>query len=123
MATVIIVIVIVIFMVFAVKGTLKHLRGEGGCCGGGSMPRVKKQRLDQVAAVKCLKIEGMHCDNCRRRVENCLNQLEQVNARVNLEKKEAVVKLGAEVPEETLRTAVEKAGYQVTSITDRKSER
>lgn len=118
MGTAIVVIVILVGMIFAVKNSLKHLKGEGGCCGGSgsSEPKVKKQHLSQVVAVKHLEIEGMHCDNCRKRVENCLNSLDQVNAKVNLDKKEAVVKLGKEIPDEALRETVEKAGYQVLSV-------
>ena len=40
----------------------------------------------------------------------------QVNAKASFKKGEAVVKLGADVPEEELCEAVEKLGYKVTSI-------
>ena len=40
----------------------------------------------------------------------------QVNAKASFKKGEAIVKLGADIPEEELREAVEKLGYKVTSI-------
>ena len=63
-----------------------------------------------------LHIEGMSCVNCRNRIENALNGMAQVNAKASFKKGEAVVKLGADVPEEELCEAVEKLGYKVTSI-------
>ena len=32
----IILLVVVFVMIYAVKGTIKHFKGEGACCGGGS---------------------------------------------------------------------------------------
>ena len=40
----------------------------------------------------------------------------QVNAKASFKKGEAIVKLGADIPEDELREAVEKLGYKVTSI-------
>ena len=65
-----------------------------------------------------MTIEGMTCDNCKKRVENTLNLLNQVNAKVNLEQKKAVITLGEEISDEILIETVENMGYQVTSITN-----
>ena len=35
MANVIVVAVVIVLLGFALKGTLKHLKGESPCCGGG----------------------------------------------------------------------------------------
>lgn len=119
MGTIIIIAVLVLMIAYALRGSLKHFKGQGGCCGGGEpAPKVKKQKLAQTAAVKKMVIEGMTCEHCKQRVENSLNALNQVNATVHLGKKEAVVKLGMAVSDEVLKEAVEKAGYQVVSITD-----
>ncbi len=45
-----------------------------------------------------------------------MNKLEQVNAKVDLSRKEAVVKLGREISDQELKAVVEKAGYVVISI-------
>lgn len=118
MGTYIVVAILVIAIVFAVRGSMKHVRGEGACCGGGSLPKVKAQRIRQCVAVKRIVIEGMSCDNCRKRVENSLNELNQVSARVSRKDNTATVKLGEHVPDEALRGAIEKAGYKVSSIRD-----
>ena len=75
-----------------------------------------KKHLDTIVATKKLQIEGMSCANCQNRIDNALNGMAQVNAKASFKKGEAIVKLGADIPEEELREAVEKLGYKVTSI-------
>ena len=102
--------------VAALLGSKKHFKGEGGCCGGGGDVKIKPKHLDTIVATKKLHIEGMSCVNCQNRIENALNGMAQVNAKASFKKGEAIVKLGADVPEEELCEAVEKLGYKVTSI-------
>ena len=62
-----------------------------------------------------LKIEGMMCEHCRERVKNALEALPQVlNVIISLEAGTAVVqtKWGTDI--ETLKKAVEDAGYKVS---------
>ena len=61
-------------------------------------------------------VEGMSCGHCSARVEEALNGLEGVKAEVDLKKKTAYVTLESEVSDETLKKAVEDAGYSVTKI-------
>ena len=84
--------------------------------GGGGDVKIKPKHLDTIVATKKLHIEGMSCVNCQNRIENALNGMAQVNAKASFKKGEAIVKLGADVPEEELCEAVEKLGYKVTSI-------
>ena len=65
---------------------------------------------------KVIRIEGMSCGHCSARVEKALNALPGVNAQVNLEAKEATVTLSAAVDDQTLRQAIEDAGYEVVAI-------
>lgn len=119
MATYIVIAVLIIVVIFAMRGSMKHVKGEGSCCGGGSVPKVKKQRIKQNVAVRKIVIEGMTCDNCRKRVENSLNALNQVNAKVSLKDKTATVKMGEYMEDEILRKTIEKAGYKVGLIEDK----
>lgn len=119
MGTVVIIGVLLVFVAFALKGTIKHYKGQGGCCGGGgTVKKARRQKLEETVSVRKISIDGMTCDNCRKRVENCLNSLGKVNARVNLKQGTAVVKLGELLPDEELRTAVEGLGYKVTAIVE-----
>jgi copper chaperone len=47
----------------------------------------KKKKLKNIIGQKRVQIEGMTCEHCKNRVENALNRLEGVSAKVNLKKK------------------------------------
>ena len=117
MATIIIVIILIIILAFALRGSLKHFKGEGGCCGGGSDPKPKKKKIQgDVIATKIVKIEGMHCEHCKNRVEAAVAEIDGAVAKVNLKKQEAVVQMTKVILADELRNAIEKAGYTVVSI-------
>jgi len=65
---------------------------------------------------KTLTVEGMSCGHCSARVEKALNAIDGVEAKVSLEEKTAKLELSREVSNETLKMAVEEAGYKVTDI-------
>ena len=65
---------------------------------------------------KTMVISGMTCPHCYVRVEQALNGLQGVNARVNVAAKTAQVYCADNVDDVTLIRAVQKAGYQVKSI-------
>ncbi len=65
---------------------------------------------------KIIQIEGMTCQHCVGRVEKALNALPGVSARVDLEKKSATLSAWGDTSDETLKKAVEDAGYTVVSI-------
>ena len=110
-------IILVVILFFAVKNAIPHFRGEGGCCGGsGKEKLIKPAKLEEVIATKVVKIEGMRCENCHRRVQNALNSIDGVNAKVNGDKAEAVVKLGRDIDDNEIKKAVTDLGYKVTSI-------
>ncbi|MBU5479219.1 cation transporter [Eubacterium sp. MSJ-13] len=117
-ANIVIVAIIIVICAIGLKSTIAHSKGEGGCCGGSSQTlEDEPQKLEKVVSVKSIGIEGMKCDNCRIRVQNKLNAVPDVNAKVNLKKAEAIVKLGSNVPDEKLIEAVEASGYKVSGIT------
>lgn len=117
MGTAIVVIVLAEVVIFSVKSSIRHMRGEGGCCGGSApMKRVKPAKLKNVVETKIIFINGIHCENCCRRIENALNSLEMVNAKVNPDKKNAVVKLGIKMEDDFLKETIRKLGYEVTEI-------
>ena len=116
-STIVIVVILAVILFFAVKNSIPHFRGEGGCCGGsGKEKLIKPAKLERIIATKVIKIEGMRCENCNRRVQNALNQLDGVNAKVYGDRAEAVVKLGRDVEDIELEKAVTGLGYRVISI-------
>lgn len=116
-STIVIVVILAVILFFAVKNSIPHFRGEGGCCGGsGKEKLIKPAKLERIIATKEIKIEGMRCENCNRRVQNALNQLDGVNAKVYGDRAEAVVKLGRDIEDKELEKAVTGLGYRVISI-------
>lgn len=60
MADIIIILIVIILLGLALKGSIKHFKGEGPCCGGGSgsNKKAKQKFLDgPVIGRKTLKIQ------------------------------------------------------------------
>ena len=62
---------------------------------------------------KTLVIEGMSCGHCAAHVEKALNAIDGISAKVNLNAKTATVELISDVKHDTLKAAVEDAGYEL----------
>ncbi|MGN1180777.1 MAG: heavy-metal-associated domain-containing protein [Suilimivivens sp.] len=117
MGNVIIIGILVIVVIFAVAGSAKHFKGEGGCCGGGGgTVREYKELTAPKIGEKTLQIEGMHCENCRNRIEHAINKIDGVVCKVSLKKKTATVSYSRQIDEELLKNTVTKLGYEVTGI-------
>lgn len=117
MADMIIVIIILVLIIVGSRATKKHLKGQGGCCGGGSKPAPKRnKKLKNTIAKKVAIVEGMTCEHCKNWVEKSINDIEGTACKVNLSKKEAVISMEREISDEEIRKAIEKAGYKVIEI-------
>lgn len=118
-ATIIICVAIVAVMVLGVRRYRKNLRS--GCCGSDSDAapkrlKVQDRDLSHYPYERVLGIEGMTCGNCVTHVQNALNSLSGVYARVDLSRKQAVVHMKEELPDQLLRKTVAGAGYTVGAI-------
>lgn len=109
-------LIILILCFFAVRGSFKHFKGEGGCCGGSGGVKASREKPKRIIAQKILTIDGMHCKNCSERVEKSINSIDGAYAKVNLKKKTAVICFEKEVLEDEPVKAVEKNGFKVFSI-------
>lgn len=65
---------------------------------------------------KTLKIEGMSCQHCVKRIEKALNALKGVQATVSLENKSAQLIIKKAIDEKLIRSAIEDLGYKVIEI-------
>lgn len=74
------------------------------------------QGKEENTVNKTIHIDGMMCTHCTGRVEKALNDLPGVEATVDLDSKSAAVTCTLDVSDDTLRQAVEDAGYHVTGI-------
>ena len=65
---------------------------------------------------KTIKIDGMHCNHCKMRVEKTLKALDNVSsAMVNLETKTAEIDSTSEIDNSVIATAIEEIGFKVIS--------
>ena len=115
-----------ILFAFALRATVRHLRGGGGCCcgGGGAAEPAPSQdgagkKIGLVVCRREIEISGMHCMNCVGRVRKALDALPGVLSDVTLDPPRAFVKADREVSDGELRAAVEALGFQVLSVTAR----
>ncbi|MBQ9750445.1 MAG: heavy-metal-associated domain-containing protein [Clostridia bacterium] len=104
---------IAVIVVIAIISSIKHFKGEGGCCGGGSY-KLKRKKLSGIKYTKKFKVGGMHCEHCKRRVEEAVNDIKGIAGRVDLKKGELTVSYAEDAPDEIIKAKIEKKGYTVT---------
>lgn len=119
MSTIIICAILIAICIIGLKSYKKRL--TSGCCGASSQKTVKKQRVkdrdkSHYPYRKVLKIDGMMCSNCVNHVENSLNSLDGVWARVDLMEEKAEVYMKEPIAAERLKQAVADAGYRVYKV-------
>ena len=114
MENIIIVAVMLILAAVGIYSTVKHFRGKGGCCGGGGY-KPKKKKLSHVIAEKTFQVEGMHCEHCKNRIEEIVNDISGVAGKVDLKKGLLTISYAEAVDDEAIKERIEKAGYRVLS--------
>ena len=103
MATIIILILLVLYIVFAFHRSRKRIKN--GCCGGGG-------QTDQYAIHEQYHIRGMHCESCAASIEHRLNQMQDTAALVNLQKEVVDVYSNHPLNKEELFQAIQALGYE-----------
>lgn len=111
MTDAIIIGILVILVALGIKETVKHFKGEGSCCGGGSAKTKKKKLKNKVKQKYVLKINGMHCKHCANTVTEIINDFDGAAGRVNLSKGEAVVLCDREIDIEAVKEKIRERGY------------
>lgn len=111
----------ILIIAFAVYRTIQKFRGKSksSCCGTPEVKAVKKVEDTDKSHYPyhyILSIEGMHCANCARTVENELNSMEGVWGSVHLGKAEASVLTKKERSLEDFADVLSKKDYTVTSM-------
>lgn len=117
MLTGVIIAIVAVFLIIGVSSL--HKRVTKGCCEVSDDADVSVQKVDENPAdypyVKTVHVEGMHCDNCVRRVENAYAQ-KGCYAQVSLRRKEAVVHMKKELSDEMLVAIPERIGYDAAIV-------
>ena len=117
MGTVIVILVLIVIIFCAILSVRKRIKYGSACCGthdaAPTKIRVRDKNKSHYPYIYTLHVDGMHCSNCVRHVENALNSMEGVWAKVNLENKTVLVRSKNQLQEEELRRPVSDAGYTV----------
>ena len=95
MANVIIISVLIVLVCVGVRRIWRTARYGGSCCSSGGAPdkkiRVKDRNKANYPFSYKLRIEGMVCSGCVRKVENALNSEGELWAKADLGSKEVEV--------------------------------
>lgn len=125
MGTIIIIIILLAIVTFAVKSIIHRIRYGSACCGERDAPEKKIRPADKNKShypyKYTLSVDGMHCSNCTRHVENALNSIDGFWASASLEKKTVTVLSKTEVDAADFENEIREAGYTVLSVTKEKS--
>ena len=117
MGTAIVILVLAIIVVCAILSTRKRIKYGSACCGTHDAApkkiRVRDKNKAHYPYTCTLTVDGMHCSNCARRIENALNSKEGVWAKVNLENKTVLVRSKNSLEESELSKIISDAGYTV----------
>jgi len=118
MSNILIVLGLIIILFFALRGTIKHFKGEGSCCGGGNATVKEPDKIldGSVIKTKVFKIDGMKCENCTNRVKRAINRIDGVSAKLVLRKNIAIVSYEKDVEDELIIKGIEEIGYKVMSV-------
>ncbi|MGN1175298.1 MAG: heavy-metal-associated domain-containing protein [Roseburia sp.] len=108
----VIICLLIIAVGLAITPTIRHFKGQGGCCGGSSY-KPKKKKLKNVVQKKIFKVEGMHCENCSNRVMEAVNSIPELSANVKLKQGIVIISYAEPVEDIMIKEAIERVGYKV----------
>ncbi len=119
MGNVIITVVLIVIIALAVYSTIRRIRYGSSCCGerdpAEKKIKVADTNIQNYPYTYTLQIDGMHCANCARRIENALNRLEGRWATADVGKKEVLLRSKSEESESELGNIIASAGYTMLS--------
>jgi copper chaperone CopZ len=120
MGTAIVIFVLAIIVLCAILSIRKRIKYGSACCGtrdaAPAKIRVRDKNKSHYPYTYTLIVDGMHCSNCARRVENALNSIDGVWASVKLENNTVLVRSKNPVKWEDFSTVISKAGYTLIKM-------
>ncbi len=74
----------------------------------------------QKKKIKIIKIEGMHCEHCAKKVEDGLKTIEEIGKiKIDLKRKEVRIEEKESISDQLIQKSIEDLGYQVLEITEK----
>ncbi len=121
MGNYVIIAVLILVVALAVYSTVRRIRYGSSCCGerdaAPKKVKVKDKNKAHYPYEYLLKVDGMHCSNCARRIENALNSGTERWAVADVGKKEVRLLSKQIEVESELGKLVSSAGYTMLSFT------
>ena len=119
--TIIIYIVAAVLIIFGVYHTVQKFRGKAksSCCGTPEVKAVRKvDDTDEshYPYTYVLNVDGMKCSGCASNVENSLDNMDGVWAKVNLGRAEAKVLAKKGYKREDFEEALAKTSYKIADF-------
>ena len=116
MESIIIITVIIIIGVTASLSYIKKMK-SGSCCSGEINCRIEKVKVkgknkNNYPYKKVLKIGGMSCTNCARTIENNINKIGNVYAKVDFDKEEAEILMKEDIDNKIFENIIKESGYR-----------
>ena len=118
--TVVVVILLIAVIGVAVYSIVKRIRYGSSCCGSKDpMPpkvKVKDKNKSHYPYNYLLKVDGMYCSGCVRRLENAFHKEDGMWVTISLEKKEVLLRSKKELQKQDAGRVVSSAGYTMLSF-------
>lgn len=115
MGTFFVILILLLVAALAVKSIVHRIRHGSACCGERDAPekkiKVADKNKENYPYTYIMSVDGMHCSNCTRHVENALNKTEGIWATASLEKKNVTIRSKKQLEKTVLEKIVSTSGY------------
>jgi len=120
MGNIIVYIVLALVIAGAVYGTVRRVRHGSACCGEHEAApkkiKVSDTNKKNYTYIYELRVDGMHCANCARRVENKFNSNDGFWAVADIGEKTVTLRSKQQADESCCRELISDAGYTLLSM-------
>ena len=113
--TIIIVIGVIVMTVFATKRYISRL-GKGCCGGTGDQIKVRDKNINHYPFHIVCEVEGMHCSNCAKRIENAFNSRGDTYCKANRKTGEVSIYLKEDLEDRKIISIIATNGYTVNHL-------
>ncbi|MBR3532469.1 MAG: heavy-metal-associated domain-containing protein [Clostridiales bacterium] len=126
MGDIVIILILIVIVGVAVMGTVKRVRHGSACCGehdaAPKKVRVSDHNKNNYPYAYEIEVDGMHCSNCTRRVENAFNKQDGYWAKADLADRKVTLMSKGEVREEVCTHIISDAGYTMLNMRNIKNQ-
>lgn len=120
MGNTVIILILIVLVLGGIRRIYRTVRYGGSCCSGGSgmekKVRVRDRNRSNYQYSYKLKVDGMVCAGCARKVENAINSDGKLWAKADLEHKEVHVLAKKEMDRERFLRLLDGTSYTILDV-------